>query len=98
LLAPARSWRPESPVLADEHMELLALNGRGIDPQPFEMTQLARNGNWDYRHLIKATERGEFGAILIMDKLSAMETLSDIPIIFWIRCNKGAASSCLCAP
>jgi hypothetical protein len=50
LLAPARSWRPESPVLADEHMEPLALNGRRIGPQPFEMTQLARNGNWDYRH------------------------------------------------
>jgi hypothetical protein len=78
-------------------MELLALNGPRIDPQPLEMTQLARNGNWDYRHLIKAIERGEFGAILIMDKLPAVEALSDIPIIFWIGCNKGAASSCLCA-
>jgi hypothetical protein len=36
----------EGPVLTDEHMGLLPLNGKRIRFQPFEMTQLSRDGSW----------------------------------------------------
>ncbi len=53
------------PVLADEYAGLLPLEGRGIYLQPFEMTQLQRDGRWDQRPLIASIERREFPAILI---------------------------------
>ena len=53
------------PVLADEYAGLLPLEGRGIYVQPFEMTQLQRDGRWDQRPLIASIERREFPAILI---------------------------------
>jgi hypothetical protein len=52
-------------VLADEDMGLLALDGRPIPIQPFEMTQLARAGRWDQRPFLDALERQAFAAILI---------------------------------
>jgi hypothetical protein len=53
------------PVLADEYAGLLPLQGRGIYLQPFEMTQLQRDGRWDQRPLLASIERREFPAILI---------------------------------
>ena len=53
------------PVLADEYAGLLPLEGRGIYLQPFEMTQLQRDGRWDQRALLASIERREFPAILI---------------------------------
>ena len=53
------------PVLADEYAGLLPLEGRGIYLQPFEMTQLQREGRWDQGPLLVSIERREFSAILI---------------------------------
>ena len=53
------------PVLADEYAGLLPLEGRSIYLQPFEITQLQRDGRWDQRPLLASIERREFPAILI---------------------------------
>jgi hypothetical protein len=53
------------PVLADEYAGLLPLAGRGIYLQPFEMTQLQRDGRWNQRPLLASIERREFPAIFI---------------------------------
>ena len=53
------------PVLAAEYAGLLPLEGRGIYLQPFEMTQLQRDGRWDQGPLLVSIERREFPAILI---------------------------------
>jgi hypothetical protein len=55
----------KGPVLADEYAGLLPLNGRRIYLQPFEMTQLQRDGRWDQGPLLLSIERREFTAILI---------------------------------
>jgi hypothetical protein len=57
--------RAPGPVLADEDMGLLPLDGRPILFQPFEMTQLARAGRWDQQAFIGEIERQAFAAILI---------------------------------
>jgi ABC-type molybdate transport system permease subunit len=53
------------PVLADEDMGLLVLDGRPLVIQPFEATQLARAGVWDQRPFLQAIDRQDFAAILI---------------------------------
>lgn len=53
------------PVLADEYAGLLPLEGRRIYLQPFEMTQLQRDGRWDQGPLLRSIRRQEFPAILI---------------------------------
>jgi len=55
----------KGPVLADEYAGLLPLDGRRIYLQPFEMTQLQRDGRWDQRPLLRSIERQAFPAILI---------------------------------
>jgi hypothetical protein len=55
----------DGPVLADEYAGLLPLDGRRIYLQPFEMTQLQRDGRWDQGPLLASIERQEFSAILI---------------------------------
>jgi hypothetical protein len=52
-------------VLTDVYMGLLPLDGRRIYYQPFELTQLARDGHWDQRPFLQALDEGEFAAILI---------------------------------
>ena len=53
------------PVLTDDYMGLLPLNGRRIYLQPFEMTQLSRDGAWTQKPLVEAIEREEFPVIMI---------------------------------
>jgi Dolichyl-phosphate-mannose-protein mannosyltransferase len=55
----------EKPVLADEYMGLLPVNGRRIYIQPFEFSQLSREGKWDQRPFVKSVKRKEFEAIMI---------------------------------
>jgi len=57
----------EGPVLADEHMGLVPLEGERIYLQPFEFSQLARDGRWDQRPLVEEIRAGEFDAILIWE-------------------------------
>jgi hypothetical protein len=55
----------DGPVLADEYMGMITLQGRPLYLQPFEMTQLARAGVWDQTPLVQSIEHGEFELILI---------------------------------
>lgn len=55
------------PVLADETMGLLVLTGHSIELQPFEFTQLARQGEWDDSRVVRDIREGRFGLILIND-------------------------------
>ncbi len=53
------------PVLADENMDLLVLNGIPLYIQPFEVTQLANDGKWDQEPLLRSIRNKEFSLILI---------------------------------
>ena len=55
----------QGPVLADDAMGLLPLNGKSIELQPFEMTQLVRAGVWDQSPLLEAIDEERYAAILI---------------------------------
>jgi hypothetical protein len=57
--------RAEGTVLADEALGLLPLDGRAVHAQPFELTQLARHGDWDPTPFLDELERREFSAVLI---------------------------------
>jgi hypothetical protein len=58
----------EGPVLADEYMDLLTRQGRPLYIQPFEVTQLAREGKWDQTPLLESIKNREFGLILLFDR------------------------------
>ncbi len=53
------------PIIADEQMGLLALNGKPILFQPFEMSQLALAGLWDQQPFLDALARGDYPIILL---------------------------------
>jgi len=67
----------KGPVLTDDYMGLLPLNGRHIYLQPFEMTQLSRDGAWDQRPLVRAIEREEFPVIMMWKPPFAREIKRD---------------------
>jgi hypothetical protein len=64
-------------VLADDYMGLLPLNGRHIYLQPFEMTQLARDGAWDERPLVRDIKEGQFPIIMMWKPPFAREIKRD---------------------
>lgn len=55
----------DAPILADEHMGLLVLNGKPILMQPFELSQLALAGLWDQQPFLDALRRGDYPVILL---------------------------------
>jgi hypothetical protein len=61
---------------SDRYIGLLPLNGRRIYFQPFELTQLAREGKWDQRPFLRALDEGEFATILIWQPPYAYEVLN----------------------
>ncbi len=67
----------KGPVLTDDYMGLLPLNGRSIYFQPFEMTQLARDGDWDQRPLVRAIEEERFPVIMVWKPPFAREIKRD---------------------
>jgi len=67
----------KGPVLTDDYMGLLPLNGRRIYLQPFEMTQLARDGAWDQRPLVRAIQEERFPVIMIWKPPFAREIKRD---------------------
>ncbi|HET7270699.1 MAG TPA: carbohydrate ABC transporter permease, partial [Rubrobacter sp.] len=67
----------KGPVLADEYAGLLPLDGRRIYLQPFEFSQLSRDGKWNQRPLVEAIRREEFGAILIFEPPGAFWLVRD---------------------
>ncbi len=55
----------DDPVLADEFMGMLTLQGRSLYMQPFEVTQLASAGLWDQSGLLGSIRDQEFSLILV---------------------------------
>jgi hypothetical protein len=55
----------DGPVLADEYMGMITLQGRPLYLQPFEITQLARAGVWDQTPLVEGIRNQAFPLILI---------------------------------
>ncbi len=55
----------DAPILADEQMGLLVLNGKPILLQPFEMSQLAIAGVWDQQPFLDALARGDYPMVLL---------------------------------
>lgn len=55
----------EGPVLADEFMGLVVLDGRQLAFQPFEFKQLVTAKVWDETPFIEAVKNKEFGMILL---------------------------------
>ncbi|MGC9395185.1 MAG: ArnT family glycosyltransferase [Anaerolineae bacterium] len=53
------------PILADEYMGMLTLDGRALYIQPFEVTQLANTGLWDQTPFLEAIRAETFPLILI---------------------------------
>ena len=69
--------KADGPVLTDDYMGLLPLQGRRIYFQPFEMTQLSRDGDWDQRPLLKDIDEERFPMIMIWSPPFAREIKSD---------------------
>jgi hypothetical protein len=55
----------EGPVLADEYMGMITLQGRSLYIQPFEVTQLANAGIWDQTSLLEGIRNKKFPLILL---------------------------------
>ncbi|BCX05446.1 MAG: hypothetical protein KatS3mg053_3384 [Candidatus Roseilinea sp.] len=55
----------DGPVLADEYMGMLTLQGRPLYIQPFEVTQLALEGKWDQKPVLRSIEAKQHPLILI---------------------------------
>ena len=55
----------DAPILADEQMGLLVLNGKPILMQPFEMSQLAAAGLWNQQPFLDALARGDYPVVLL---------------------------------
>jgi len=53
------------PILADEYMGMLTMNGRPLYLQPFEVTQLANAGMWDEQPLLDEIAAQNFDGVLI---------------------------------
>ena len=53
------------PILTDQEMGQLPLDGRPIILQPFELTQLSRAGKWDQTPLVASIEQQRYAVILV---------------------------------
>ena len=67
----------EGPVLTDDYMGLLPERGKGIYFQPFEMTQLARDGDWGQRPFLEDIANERFPLIMIWSPPFAREIKQD---------------------
>jgi len=67
----------EGPVLTDDYMGLLPERGKRIFFQPFEMTQLARDGDWNQRPFVEDIANERFPLIMIWSPPFAREIKQD---------------------
>ena len=67
----------DGPVLTDEHMGLLPLNGKRIRLQPFEMTQLSRDGSWDQDRAVESIREGEYAVVMMWEPPFARDIKRD---------------------
>jgi hypothetical protein len=65
------------PALTDDYMGLLPQRGRRIYFQPFEMTQLTLDGDWDQRPILKDIDQEKFPLIMIWSPPFAREIKRD---------------------
>jgi hypothetical protein len=67
----------EGPVLTDEHMGLLPLNGKRIRLQPFEMTQLSRDGFWRQDRAVETIRDEEYAVVMMWEPPFARDIKRD---------------------
>jgi len=67
----------DGPVLTDDYMGLLPERGKRIFFQPFEMTQLARDGDWNQRPFLQDIAGERFPLIMIWSPPFAREIKQD---------------------
>ena len=67
----------DGPVLTDDYMGLLPLQGKRIYFQPFEMTQLSRDGDWNQRPFVEDISNEKFPVIMIWSPPFAREIKKD---------------------
>lgn len=67
----------DGPVLTDEHMGLLPLNGKRIRLQPFEMTQLSRDGSWNQDRAVETIREEEYAVIMMWEPPFARDIKRD---------------------
>ena len=67
----------DGPVLTDEYMGLLPLNGKRIHLQPFEMTQLSRDGSWDQDRAVESIRRERYAVIMMWEPPFARDIKQD---------------------
>ena len=67
----------DGPVLTDEHMGLLPLNGKKIPLQPFEMTQLSRDGSWDQTRAVQSIRNEEYAVVMMWEPPFARDIKQD---------------------
>jgi ABC-type glycerol-3-phosphate transport system permease component len=65
------------PVLTDEHMGLLPLNGKRIRFQPFEMTQLSRDGSWNQDRAVESIRDEEYAVVMMWEPPFARDIKRD---------------------
>jgi hypothetical protein len=58
---------PEGDLLADEHMAMLAVNGRPVVFQPFEFKMLSEAGKWDQADFVQSLKDRQYPMILLYD-------------------------------
>lgn len=52
-------------IIGDEYMGELVMSGRAIQFQPFEFSQLSRDGIWDQAPFLEALSRGDYPVVMI---------------------------------
>jgi ABC-type glycerol-3-phosphate transport system permease component len=67
----------DGPVLTDEHMGLLPLNGKRIQFQPFEMTQLSRDGLWKQDRAVESIRNEEYAVVMMWEPPFARDIKRD---------------------
>ncbi len=67
----------DGPVLTDEYMGLLPLNGKRIHLQPFEMTQLSRDGAWNQDRALRSIRREEYAVVMMWEPPFAKDIKRD---------------------
>lgn len=67
----------EGPVLTDEYMGLLPLNGKRIHLQPFEMTQLSRDGSWNQTRAVESIRNEKYAVVMMWEPPFAKDIKQD---------------------
>ncbi len=69
--------KADGPVLTDEYMGLLPLDGKRIKLQPFEMTQLSRDGAWEQGRAVKSIREQRYAVVMIWEPPFAKDIKQD---------------------